>query len=73
MTAALAEWERLERPLTEHTQRWSTIYGWPTKWPPAIKARAYQLAHRWPWMERQRLRTASHVPTGWPGPPPASP
>jgi 2-polyprenyl-6-methoxyphenol hydroxylase-like FAD-dependent oxidoreductase len=71
VTAALAEWERRERPLTEHTQRWSTIYGWPTKWPPAIKARAYQLAHRWPWMERQRLRTASHVPTGWPGPPQA--
>ena len=27
--AGLAEWERRERPLTDRTQRISTIYGWP--------------------------------------------
>ena len=63
--AALADWERNERPLTEHTQRLSTYYGWPTTWPPGLRARAYDFAHKSAWLNRQRLRTASHIPTGW--------
>lgn len=65
VTAALTAWERDERPLTEHTQRLSTYYGWPTTWPPKLRARAYDLAHKSAWLNRQRLRTASHIPTGW--------
>lgn len=63
--AALADWERNERPLTEHTQRLSTYYGWPTTWPPWLRAKAYDFAHKSAWLNRQRLRTASHIPTGW--------
>ena len=67
VAAALAEWERRERPLTEHTQRFSTLYGLPSGLPPRLKAWVYRRAHKWRWMDRQRLRTARHVPTGWPG------
>ena len=65
VTAALTAWERDERPLTEHTQRLSTYYGWPTTWPPKLRAWAYDLAHKSAWLNRQRLRTARHIPTGW--------
>jgi len=67
VAAALADWERNERPLTEHTQRLSTYYGWPTTWPPKLRAKAYDLAHKSAWLNQQRLRTASHTPTGWTG------
>ncbi len=67
VAAALADWERRERPLTEHTQRWSTLYGKPATWPPGLRAWAHDLAHKSAWLTRQRLRTASHTPTGWPG------
>lgn len=67
VAAALDNWERSERPLTEHTQRLSTIYGWPTTWPPWFRAWAYDLAHKSAWLNRQRLRTANHTPTGWQG------
>ena len=63
--AGLAEWERRERPLTDHTQRVSTIYGWPGSWPAGIRARSYDFAHRNAWIDRQRLRAATHVPLGW--------
>ena len=63
--AGLAEWERRERPLTDHTQRISTIYGWPGSWPPRIRAWFYDFAHKNPWIDRQRLRAATHVPLGW--------
>ncbi len=67
VAAALADWERGERSLTEHTQRLSTLYGIPITWPPRLRAWVYDLAHKSAWMTRQRLRTASHTPTGWPG------
>ena len=35
---ALEQWERAERPLTEHTQRISYWLGLPTTWPPRIRA-----------------------------------
>ncbi len=67
VAAALDDWERSERPLTEHTQRLSTFYGWPTTWPPWLRAWAYDLAHKSAWLNRQRLRMANHTPTGWTG------
>jgi 2-polyprenyl-6-methoxyphenol hydroxylase-like FAD-dependent oxidoreductase len=62
--AALAAWERRERPIVEHTQRVSMIYGALTAWPPFLRAKALNLMHRWPWLTRQRLKTAQHIPTG---------
>ena len=61
---ALDTWERSERAITEHTQRISLMLGWPTTWPPALRARTLSLAGRWPWLVRQRTKTALHVPTG---------
>jgi len=63
-STALATWERNERAITEHTQRVSLVLGWPTTWPPAIRARALALAGKSKWMVRQRTKTALHVPTG---------
>jgi 2-polyprenyl-6-methoxyphenol hydroxylase-like FAD-dependent oxidoreductase len=62
--AALATWERNERPLTEHTQRISYFLGLPTTWPPAVRAVALGIAGRSKWLVRQRTRTALHRPTG---------
>jgi len=64
IAAALATWEREERPITEHTQRTSYILGLPTTWPPALRAAALAIAGRSKWLVRQRTRTALHRPTG---------
>ena len=64
MGAALGLWERRERPLTEHTQRISMLYGLPTNWPPRFRALAYGIAGRSKWLVKQRMKTANHVPTG---------
>jgi 2-polyprenyl-6-methoxyphenol hydroxylase-like FAD-dependent oxidoreductase len=61
---ALEMWERQERPLTEHTQRISLMLGWPTTWPPFIRAKALALADKSKWLVRQRTKTALHRPTG---------
>jgi len=62
--AALAAWERQERPITDHTQRISLLLGLPTTWPPPLRAFALALAGRSKWLNRQRTRTALHRPTG---------
>jgi len=62
--AALATWERNERPLTEHTQRISYFLGLPTTWPPRLRAFALGMAGRSQWLTAQRTRTALHRPTG---------
>jgi 2-polyprenyl-6-methoxyphenol hydroxylase-like FAD-dependent oxidoreductase len=62
--SALAQWERSERPLTEHTQRISYFLGLPTTWPPVLRAAALGIAGRSKWLVRQRTRTALHRPTG---------
>ena len=64
VAAALETWERAERPLTEHTQRISLILGWPTTWPPFLRANALALAGKWKWLVRQRTKTALHRPVG---------
>jgi 2-polyprenyl-6-methoxyphenol hydroxylase-like FAD-dependent oxidoreductase len=64
IAAGLREWERNERPLTEHTQRISYWLGLPTTWPPALRAAALGLAGRSKWLTAQRTRTALHRPTG---------
>jgi 2-polyprenyl-6-methoxyphenol hydroxylase-like FAD-dependent oxidoreductase len=64
VAAALAAWERRERPIIEHTQRVSLIYGALTGWPPFLRTKALDMLHCWPWLTRQRLKTANHIPTG---------
>jgi 2-polyprenyl-6-methoxyphenol hydroxylase-like FAD-dependent oxidoreductase len=64
MPAALAAWERQERPLTDHTQRISYFLGLPTTWPPALRAFFFTVAGRSRWMVKQRTMTARHRPTG---------
>lgn len=68
---ALAEWERRERPLTEHTQKWSTLYGRVTTWPEGARSLAFNMLGGIGWVRRRYQRTANHIPTGYradPGP-----
>ena len=60
----LHAWERAERPLTNHTQRISRLYGMPTFWPARLRTLFYALAGRSRWLTAQRTRTARHIPTG---------
>jgi hypothetical protein len=60
----LQAWERAERPLTDHSQRISRLYGMPTFWPAPLRRMFYSLAGRSRWLTEQRTRTARHIPTG---------
>lgn len=64
ISAALAKWEHVERPITDHTQRVSVALGWPTTWPPKLRALALSLAGKSKWVVKQRTKTALHRPTG---------
>ena len=64
IVVALKAWERTERPITDHTQRVSLMLGWPTTWPPSLRARTLALAGRSQWLVAQRTKTARHHPTG---------
>ncbi|MBX9844095.1 MAG: FAD-dependent monooxygenase [Xanthobacteraceae bacterium] len=61
--AALAQWERRERPLTEHTQLCTRIYG-ATMFLPAPLKKISILVEKLPWVAAQYVRAANHVPTG---------
>jgi 2-polyprenyl-6-methoxyphenol hydroxylase-like FAD-dependent oxidoreductase len=61
---ALTHWERRERPLTEHTQRISSLYGAVTTWPDTLRSLALGVATRSHWLLEQRMRAANHNPTG---------
>lgn len=65
---ALAEWERRERPLTDHVQKWTDLYGRvASAWPERLSHRRSQvleLANRVPWVDQQLGRAARHVPVG---------
>lgn len=62
--AQLQAWERAERPLTDHSQRISRLYGMPTFWPAPLRRLFYAIAGRSRWLTDQRTRTARHLPTG---------
>jgi 2-polyprenyl-6-methoxyphenol hydroxylase-like FAD-dependent oxidoreductase len=61
---ALEAWESAERPLTDHSQRISRLYGMPTFWPAPLRKLFYSMAGRSRWLTEQRTRTARHIPTG---------
>lgn len=60
---AMLDWERRERPLTEHTQLWTRIYGATMFLPKPLK-RVSILVEKLPWVAAQYVRAANHVPTG---------
>ncbi|WP_338616836.1 NAD(P)/FAD-dependent oxidoreductase [Pigmentiphaga sp. CHJ604] len=62
--SALRRWEARERPLTEHTQRVSRLYGAVGRWPERLRSFTFNLAGRSHWLLEQRMRTAHHSPTG---------
>lgn len=62
---ALALWERRERPLIEHTQRWSRLYGRLALWPDTLRSAAFGAFDRIGFLQARYQRTARHVPTGY--------
>ena len=64
VATALAIWERKERPMTDHTQRASVLFGMPTSWPAPARRAFFHFAGRSKWLLHQRTRTAQHIPTG---------
>ena len=64
LQSGLREWERRERPLTEHTQLWTRIYGTTMFLPKPLKKMWIMVEKRIPWIGAQYLRVANHVPTG---------
>jgi 2-polyprenyl-6-methoxyphenol hydroxylase-like FAD-dependent oxidoreductase len=66
--SALALWEERERPLTDHTQRWSNIYGaivehWPARLS-RLRSLAVLATARSRWLDERLSRAARHPPTG---------
>ena len=66
--AALAAWEKGERPLTDHVQRWTDLYGRvASAWPDRFAHRRSQFLERAtkvPWVDNQLNRAARHIPVG---------
>jgi 2-polyprenyl-6-methoxyphenol hydroxylase-like FAD-dependent oxidoreductase len=64
LSTGLDTWERRERPLTEHTQRWTRIYGTTIFLPRPLKAPWILVERNVPWIGAQYLKAALHHPTG---------
>lgn len=60
----LLEWETQERPLAEHCQRWSCLYGEISTLPDDMRARAIPAAMGDPWVRGELLRAARSNPFG---------
>jgi 2-polyprenyl-6-methoxyphenol hydroxylase-like FAD-dependent oxidoreductase len=63
--AALREWERSERPIIEHAQRWSSLFTAPLAWPEWLWSVVLPRASRTAWFQRQMTRPARHEPKGY--------
>jgi 2-polyprenyl-6-methoxyphenol hydroxylase-like FAD-dependent oxidoreductase len=66
VAAALRLWERRERPVTDHTQRWSNVYGavcehWPG-WLSDVRSLVVWASGRSRWLDGKLSRAARHVP-----------
>lgn len=64
VTDALQAWESSERPLTEHTQKWSRMYSATTLWPQWLRSAAFSATGRIEWLRKRYQRTANHIPLG---------
>ena len=64
LTSALEAWERRERPLTDHTQRWTRIYGTTLFLPGPLKQLTIRAEQHLPWLANQYARATNHIPTG---------
>lgn len=66
--AGLATWEARERPLVEHTQRWTYAWSLLSATCPSGLERLRSPVVRWaghrPWIASRLGRTAAHIPTG---------
>lgn len=62
--SALQAWESAERPLVEHSQRYSSFLSVVTNWPEAVRNSVLALTGRSKWFRTQRWKTARHIPTG---------
>lgn len=60
----LAAWEETERPLAEHCQRWSCLYGEVSTLPDAVRATVVHHAMADNWVRGEILRAARSTPTG---------
>lgn len=69
---ALQSWEKQQRPLTDHVQRWSYVYGYVVgKWPSAFMSLRSDLLRslaKTQWFENGLNRGARHIPAGYPTP-----
>src|SRR5262249_22827338 len=68
LRVALHRWECQERPLTDHVQRWTALYGraasaWPDRFA-RQRSQFLERASRFPWVDRQLNKAARHVPVG---------
>lgn len=61
---ALMLWERRERELVDHCQKWSCLYGELTYLPNQVRAELVSNAMANPWMQAQFRRAADSIPTG---------
>ena len=60
----LAAWEGNERPLVDHCQKWSRLYGEISFLPNDVRERAIKHAMADPWVREQISRAARSVPNG---------
>ena len=65
---ALQAWEKGERPLTDHVQKWTDLYGrvasaWPNRFADR-RSQFLEAATKIPWVDRQLNKAARHVPVG---------
>jgi 2-polyprenyl-6-methoxyphenol hydroxylase-like FAD-dependent oxidoreductase len=64
----LLEWESRERPLTDHVQRWTDLYGRvASAWPKRLESYRSNMLRRttkMQWVDRQLNKAARHVPVG---------
>ena len=65
---ALQSWEARERPLTDHVQKWTDLYGrvasaWPDRFS-SHRSQVLELASKVPWVDRQMNKAARHIPVG---------
>lgn len=62
--AALRRWEARTRPIIEHTQRMSVLYGRVTNMPPMLRNAALWAFANVGWMRERMTRTSNWVPPG---------